>query len=199
MEKLDFRRIDTEYGFNSAFSIKNAGQCVAMARQHLIESGNITNESFYEYYKSKNVFNEDGFKHALKISEIYFNESYDVEEQLRAYFYKRLISDTVTGFIYEVKSADKIRDVFGLDVTYASVHIDNEYSVDLETKLFGVQVKPKSYTYSNPNNIKLQRDQKRNLANHKKYEAKFGKPVMFVYYEKRSEMINIKEIQKYLK
>ena len=201
-KELDFREVDSHYDFYSAFSVKNAGACMDLAKKCLFQKGTIDNDIFYEFYNKNTNRNRVGsaFMKALKVAELHFKDSTKefVKESLVSYFYKRIISDTVKGFNKEVEVAKLIKSTQGIDVTHSSSEIDNKYSVDLETVEFAVQVKPETYKSNSSNNPKLLKDKQTNLRLHKEYKDKFGKDVLFAYYSKKSVAIDLSEIKTYM-
>lgn len=196
---LDFREVNSNYDFYSAFSVKNAGACMDLAKQCLFKNGNIDNDIFYEFYNKNTDRNKVGhsFMKALKVAESHFKYSTKefVKESLVAYFYKRIISDTVTGFNKEVEVAKLIKTTQGIDVTHSSLEVDSKYSVDLETVKFAVQVKPETYKSNGSNNPKLLNDKETNLRLHKEYKDKFGKDVVFAYYNKDTGRFDLSEVK----
>ena len=185
-EVLDFREVDGQYNFKSAFWKSNAGSCIELAKQCYIKEGKINDEIFYKFNK------------ALVVAESHFtNSSKDfIKESLVAHFYKRLISETVVGFKKEMDVAELIKNTYGLDVKHTPVEIDSRYAVDLETSKFSVQVKPHTYKSNSKNNPQLQKDKESNLKLHKEYRDKFGLDVVFVYYNKTTGSIDLSEIKK---
>ena len=201
-KELDFREVDSQYDFYSAFSVKNAGACMDLAKQCLFQNGKIDDDIFYEFYNKNTNRKKVGsaFMRALKVAESHFKDSTKefVKKSLVSYFHKRIISDTVTGFSKEVEVAKLIKTTQGIDVTHSSLEIDNKYSVDLETVEFAVQVKPETYKSNSSNNPKLLKDKETNLRLHKEYKDKFGKDVLFAYYSKNSVAIDLSEIKNYM-
>tara|TARA_R110000744_G_scaffold66764_1_gene136371 strand:+ start:1197 stop:1946 length:750 start_codon:yes stop_codon:yes gene_type:complete len=198
-EVLDFREVDSQYNFKSAFWKSNAGSCIELAKQCYIKEGKINDEIFYEYYNNNTDRDKISiaFNKALVVAESHFtNSSKDfIKESLVAHFYKRLISETVVGFKKEMDVAELIKNTYGLDVKHTPVEIDSRYAVDLETSKFSVQVKPHTYKSNSKNNPQLQKDKESNLKLHKEYRDKFGLDVVFVYYNKTTGSIDLSEIK----
>ena len=76
-KELDFREVDSQYDFYSAFSVKNAGACMDLAKQCLFQNGKIDDDIFYEFYNKNTNRKKVGsaFMRALKVAESHFKDS----------------------------------------------------------------------------------------------------------------------------
>ena len=200
--KIDFRKLEDVFEFRECFFKNSIGETMLLATECIKEFGYISDVIFHSYFKAHCDINEVSkyYHQGLDIAKEFCGREMSelnneqIEQQFKEYFYLRIISNTVTGKKKEVLVKGQIEKEFGIPLEEVSEEIDIRYGVDLEAKDFAIQVKPITYMYDGENNKNLQTHKQENKDKHKKYRERFGKPVVFVYYNADTNSYNFDEI-----
>ena len=174
LKKTTYKSLNADKEINKYFSKKYVGGCMSLLREY---RNSVDEPDYLEWLNF--YLNKIGSDKLKVVKDVIINKGYDADTA-KYYVIFRTVSQTWNGMISETKVKKIIENSFNIDVTYADDRTDSYYCVDLETNLFGIQVKPESYRVGN--NPSLNRDKGIHLKSHKLYEQETGRKVFFAYY-----------------
>ena len=167
-----------------------------------------TLEEWQEYYfanvKSKSHIEDLGKKLYIKITEIIQSEVNEVSEQdCIDYMLELVINRTFDGYITEIQTIyGQLQNILGVKIEAAPDEWDRLFNVDffikIKEKYIGLQIKPINTGIQIP---EIHKEYALQLETHKKFTAKFGGKVFYIFSEKvngKKEIANkeiITEIQ----
>ncbi len=156
----------------------------------------------WELYYFKNLYSKEhlieiGRKLYVKITEVLSAEIDDItEEDCINYVINLIIIRTYDGYMTERKTIyEQLQDALGVKIEPAPDEWDRLFNVDffikVNDKFIGLQIKPTSYAF-----ITQMINERRNQeVTHKKFTAKFGGKVFYVYSVKDGEKKKIYNIE----
>jgi hypothetical protein len=179
MNKLEKKALDSDENIKKAFYSSVVGRCVNILNDYLDTDTTHSAEGFEWYY-----LKTQGLQPMVKSINILIANGYDLDLATE-YVRTRVIDDTFKGVEMEIEVKKWLKSKYGLDCRFSNWKEDSEYAVDLVGSNFAIQVKPETYKGSNPS---LDKDKKKNFNKHRNYEAKTGKRVGFVFYDKNKNL-----------
>lgn len=174
LKQSTYKSLNADKEINKYFSRSYVGSCMSLLREY---RDSVDEPDYIEWLHF--YLNKIGTDKLKFVKNIIIDKGYE-EDVAKYYVIFRTVSQTWNGLISETKVKKILEDSFKIDVTYANDETDKKYCVDLETDLFGIQVKPESYKVGN--NPSLNRDKGIHLKSHKLYEQETGRKVFFAYY-----------------
>ena len=179
MNKLEKKALDSDKSIQTAFYSSVVGKCVNILNDYLKTNTAHSLEGFEWYY-----LKTQGLQPIVKAINILISKGYDLDLATE-YVRTRVIDDTFKGVKMEIEVKKWLKSKYGLSCRFSNWKEDSEYAVDLVGTNFAIQVKPDTYKGSNPS---LDKDKKIHLNKHRNYEAKTGKRVGFVFYDKNKNL-----------
>ena len=177
------KEMDSSHQVNKAIYSSVVGRCMAILKDYVSSESEPSLDGFELFY-----LRTKGVKPLIISVNMVMKDGYSLQDSID-YVRIRVFDDTWTGFEWENKAKKYLLDEFGLKCRFANWEEDSKYCVDLIGKDFAIQVKPISYKLgSNPS---LVRDRESHFAQHEKYEAKTGKRIGHVFYNKKTNQLNL--------
>ena len=174
LKRATYKSLNADKEINKYFSPSYVGSCMSLLREYRDSVDDLEYLEWLRFYLNK----VDSKKLKL-VKDFIISKGYS-NDDAKYYVIFRTVSQTWNGLISETRVKKIIESSFNIEVSYADDETDRKYCVDLETNLFGIQVKPESYRVgSNPS---LNRDKGIHLKSHKLYEQETGRKVFFAYY-----------------